>query len=92
MVITGVRSSCKSAAINEQSWNTGGLPQWPAKGFIMVAFPCCSSRGFRSSIKRIAVMRGLIADPHEGQKNSLETEANEVIGAMAKPEDATDVR
>ena len=35
-------------------------------------------------IKRIAVMRDLIPDPHAGQKSSLETEAEELIGAIEK--------
>ena len=45
---------------------------------------CCSCRAFRNSIKRIAVMRDLIPDPHAGQKSSLETEAEELIGAIEK--------
>jgi len=92
LVVTGIPFFLKSAAINEQSWNTGGLPQWPAKSFIMIAFALLFLQGLSELVKRIAVMRGLIPDPHEGQKSSLETEADEVIGAMAKPEDATHVR
>jgi hypothetical protein len=35
-------------------------------------------------VKRIAVMRDLIPDPHAGQKSSLEVEAEEIIGAIEK--------
>jgi hypothetical protein len=35
-------------------------------------------------IKRIAVMRNLIPDPHAGQKSSLEIEAEEVMSAIEK--------
>jgi TRAP-type mannitol/chloroaromatic compound transport system permease small subunit len=31
MIVTGVPFFVKSVEINEQSWNAGGLPQWPAK-------------------------------------------------------------
>lgn len=90
LVITGIPFFLKSAAINEQSWNTGGLPQWPAKSFIMIGFGLLLLQGISELVKRVAVMRGLIPDPHEGQKSSLEMEAEEVIGAMGKPAGATD--
>ena len=82
LVITGIPFFLKSAAINEQSWNTGGLPQWPTKSFIMIGFGLLLLQGISELVKRAAVMRGLIPDPHEGQKSSLEMEADEVIGAM----------
>lgn len=88
LVITGIPFFLKSAAINEQSWNTGGLPQWPTKSFIMIGFGLLLLQGISELVKRIAIMRGLIPDPHEGQKSSLELEAQEVIGAMGKPEGA----
>jgi TRAP-type mannitol/chloroaromatic compound transport system permease small subunit len=89
LVITGIPFFLKSAAIDEQSWNTGGLPQWPTKSFVMIAFALLLVQGISELVKRIAVIRGLIPDPHAGQKSSLEMEANEMIEAMAKQEDAT---
>jgi TRAP-type mannitol/chloroaromatic compound transport system permease small subunit len=88
LVITGIPFFLKSAAINEQSWNTGGLPQWPAKSFIMIGFGLLLLQAISELVKRVAIMRGLIPDPHEGQKSSLELEAEEVIGAMGKHEGA----
>ena len=41
-------------------------------------------QGLSELVKRIAVMRDLIPDPHAGQKSSLEVEAEEIIGAMEK--------
>src|SRR5207253_9034516 len=38
MIITGVPFFRRSFEINEQSGNAGGLPQWPAKSLIMIAF------------------------------------------------------
>jgi TRAP-type mannitol/chloroaromatic compound transport system permease small subunit len=84
MIITGVPFFLVSYAQNEQSANTGGLPQWPAKGLIMIAFALLFVQGISEIIKRIAIMRGLIPDPHASQKSSLETEAQELIEAMEK--------
>jgi TRAP-type mannitol/chloroaromatic compound transport system permease small subunit len=84
MVITGIPFFTKSYLINEQSWNAGGLPQWPSKSLVMIAFAFLFVQGISELIKRIAVMRDLIPDPHAGQKSSLETEAEELIGAIEK--------
>ena len=86
MIITGVPFFLVSYDQNEQSLNAGGLPQWPSKGLIMIAFAMLLIQGISELVKRIAVMRGLIPDPHAGQKSSLETEAEELIGAMEKHE------
>jgi TRAP-type mannitol/chloroaromatic compound transport system permease small subunit len=84
MIVTSVPFFIKSFEINEQSTNAGGLPQWPAKSLIMIAFTLLLIQGLSELIKRISVMRGLIPDPHAGQKSSLETEAEEIIEAMEK--------
>ncbi|MGH9805887.1 MAG: TRAP transporter small permease subunit [Terriglobia bacterium] len=84
MIITGVPFFLSSVEINEQSSNAGGLPQWPAKSLIMIAFTTLFFQAISELIKRIAIMRGLTPDPHESQKSSLETEAEEVIEAMEK--------
>jgi TRAP-type mannitol/chloroaromatic compound transport system permease small subunit len=36
MIITGIPFFLRSFAINEQSGNAGGLPQWPSKSLIMM--------------------------------------------------------
>ena len=84
MVITGIPFFLKSYSINEQSWNAGGLPQWPSKALVMIGFAFLFVQAISELIKRIAVMRGLIPDPHAGQKSSLETEAEEVMSAIER--------
>jgi TRAP-type mannitol/chloroaromatic compound transport system permease small subunit len=84
MIITGVPFFLSSLEVNEQSLNAGGLPQWPSKALIMIAFALLLIQGLSELVKRIAVMRDLIPDPHAGQKSSLETEAQEIIEAMEK--------
>ncbi|HYD15372.1 MAG TPA: TRAP transporter small permease subunit [Hyphomicrobium sp.] len=53
---------------NEQSPNAGGLPLWPIKALIPVAFALLFAQGVSELIKRIAIMRGELADtrPHDG--------------------------
>jgi TRAP-type mannitol/chloroaromatic compound transport system permease small subunit len=84
MIITGVPFFLSSIEVNEQSSNAGGLPQWPTKSLIMIAFAMLLVQGVSELVKRIAVMRDLIPDPHASQKSSLETEAEELIHAMEK--------
>jgi TRAP-type mannitol/chloroaromatic compound transport system permease small subunit len=84
MVVTGIPFFLSSYAVNEQSLNAGGLPQWPSKALIMIAFALLLLQGISELVKRIAVMRDLIPDPYAGQKSSLEIEAEEVIEAMEK--------
>jgi TRAP-type mannitol/chloroaromatic compound transport system permease small subunit len=74
----------KSYFINEQSWNAGGLPQWPSKALVPIAFALLFVQALSELIKRLAVMAELMPDPHEGQRSSLETEAEELISAIEK--------
>ena len=82
MTVTGIPFFLRSYEIGEQSGNAGGLPQWPSKSLIMIGFVMLLFQGVSELIKRIAVMRDLIPDPHASQKSSLETEAEEMISAM----------
>ncbi len=50
--------------IGEQSMNAGGLPQWPAKLLIPLGFLLLALQGISEFVKRLAVIRGLIPDPH----------------------------
>jgi TRAP-type mannitol/chloroaromatic compound transport system permease small subunit len=85
MVITGVPFFLRSYEINEQSSNAGGLPQWPSKALIMVGFALLLAQGISELIKRIAVMRGMIPDPHAAQVHALEAEVEHIVQAMDKP-------
>jgi len=82
MIITGIPFFLRSAEINEQSGNAGGLPQWPAKSLIMIAFVLLLVQGLSELIKRIAVMRGLIQDSHECEVSALDAEVEHVVAAI----------
>ena len=84
MIITGVPFFHRSYEINEQSGNAGGLPQWPAKSLIMIAFAFLLVQGVSELIKRVAVMRGMIPDPHASQVHALEAEVEHVLEALEK--------
>jgi TRAP-type mannitol/chloroaromatic compound transport system permease small subunit len=84
MIITGVPFFLRSVEINEQSGNAGGLPQWPAKSMIMIGFALLLVQGVSELIKRIAVMRGLIPDPHASQVHALEAEVEHLVEAIEK--------
>ncbi len=84
MIITGGPFFMRSVEINEQSGNAGGLPQWPAKSLIIIGFSLLLLQGISELIKRIAVMRGLIPDPHASQVNALEAEVEHLVEALEK--------
>jgi TRAP-type mannitol/chloroaromatic compound transport system permease small subunit len=65
MLYDGIPFFIRSVEINEQSANAGGLAQWPAKLLIPLGFALLLVQAFSEIIKRVAVMRGLIPDPHE---------------------------
>ena len=84
MIITGIPFFIRSVEINEQSGNAGGLPQWPAKSLVMIAFALLLFQGLSELIKRIAVMRNLIPDPHATQVHALEAEIEHIVEAIEK--------
>ena len=84
MIITGGPFFMRSVEINEQSGNAGGLPQWPAKSLIIIGFTFLMVQGISELIKRIAVMRGLIPDPHAAQVHALEAEVEHLVAAIEK--------
>ena len=72
-------------SLGEQSNNAGGLPQWPAKSLVFIGFLLLFVQGISELIKRIAVMRGLIPDPHErsgGTLAAIEAETERVLAAV----------
>lgn len=84
MIVTGGPFFMRSYMINEQSSNAGGLPQWPAKSLIVIGFAFLFVQGLSELIKRIAVMRGLIPDPHASQVHALESEVEHLVEAIEK--------
>ena len=49
----------------EISMNAGGLPLWPARAVLVVGFGMLFAQGLSEIVKKIAVMRGIIPDPHQ---------------------------
>jgi len=84
MIVTGVPFFQRSFEINEQSGNAGGLPQWPAKSLIMIGFAFLLVQGISELIKRIAVMRGMIPDPHASKAHGIEAEVVHLVEAIEK--------
>jgi TRAP-type mannitol/chloroaromatic compound transport system permease small subunit len=48
----------------EMSGSAGGLIIWPTRAFILAGFFVLFIQGLSELIKRVAVMKGLIPDPH----------------------------
>jgi TRAP-type mannitol/chloroaromatic compound transport system permease small subunit len=71
-------------AIGEQSSSANGLPQWPAKALVFIGFLMLFLQAVSELIKRIAVMRGTIPDPHERQdgQTASELEAARLLAAI----------
>lgn len=84
MIITSIPFFYRSIEINEQSGNAGGLPQWPSKALVLIGFAFLFVQGISELIKRIAVMRGLIPDPHASQVHALEAEVEHIVEAIEK--------
>ena len=84
MMITSIPFFYRSFAINEQSGNAGGLPQWPSKSLVTIGFAMLFIQGLSELIKRIAVMRDLIPDPHAMQVHALEAEVEHIVEAIEK--------
>ncbi len=82
MVVTSYPFFLRSLALDEQSANAGGLPQWPAKSLVLIGFLLLFLQGISELIKRIAVMRGLIRDPYAGVHHAVEAEAERLIAKL----------
>jgi TRAP-type mannitol/chloroaromatic compound transport system permease small subunit len=65
----------RSFAVNEQSLSAGGLPQWPAKGLVIIGFILLALQGVSELIKQIAIMRGKLEDDSHGGGHAAAAEA-----------------
>jgi len=65
----------------EVSTNAGGLLIWPAKGLILLGFALLLLQWLSEVIKRVAVIRGEIADAHDvgGHQAAAEAEAARLL-------------
>jgi len=83
MVITAIPFFLTSYNLREQSFSSGGLPQWPAKSLIMIGFGLLLLQAISELIKRVAVMRGLIPDPHvSAGGHAAEAEAARLLAEL----------
>jgi TRAP-type mannitol/chloroaromatic compound transport system permease small subunit len=73
----------RSLMQNEQSTNAGGLPVYPSKFLIPLAFTLLLIQGLSELIKRVAIMRGDLQDTVSGGGHhaAAEAEAERVIAA-----------
>ena len=90
MVITGWPFFIASIRLNEQSSNAGGLAQWPAKFLVPACFFLLLIQGISEIIKRIAIMRGMIDDPHASVHHPEVTEVEELIHAIQSADRKTE--
>lgn len=66
----------------EMSMNAGGLILWPAKALLFAGFVLLFFQGISEIIKKIAVMRGIIDDPHPPAGHHAPIEVDENLKAM----------
>jgi TRAP-type mannitol/chloroaromatic compound transport system permease small subunit len=79
----------RSLMQNEQSLNAGGLPQYPSKLFVPLCFTMLFIQGLSELIKRVAIMRGELADVSGGgHHESAEAEASRLREALAEEAEA----
>ena len=71
--------------IGQISTNAGGLLIWPARAILAAGFVLLIAQGLSEIIKKIAVMRGLIEDPHPfiSAHEMAEKEGAELAQAVA---------
>ncbi len=87
MVYTSLPFFLTSYRFNEQSPNAGGLPQWPAKAIIPIAFAILFIQGISELIKRIAIIRGDLEDTASGSGHhaAAEAEAKRLLEQTGEP-------
>lgn len=71
--------------IGQVSTNAGGLMIWPARAILAAGFILLVLQGISEIIKKIAVMQGLIEDPHPfiSAHEAAELEGAALAGAVA---------
>ena len=71
---------------HEVSTNSGGLIIWPARLLVPIGFLLLALQGMSELIKRIAFLRGLIADPSEKRvvKTAEEELADDILRARGE--------
>jgi TRAP-type mannitol/chloroaromatic compound transport system permease small subunit len=92
ILYTGWPFFWRSWLVNEQSSNAGGLPVYPSKFLIPLAFTLLFVQAFSELIKRVAIMTGRLEDtPSGGGHHAAAAEAERILqaareDAAARPE------
>lgn len=70
------------------STNASGLIIWPARAILFAGFLLLCFQALSEIVKKIAVLRGLIEDPHpfHGAKEQIEDEVREAVADHDEPE------
>ncbi len=89
LMYTGWPFFWRSLMQGEQSSNAGGLPQYPSKLFVPLCFTILLVQGVSELIKRVAIMRGELADVSGGgHHEAAEAEAARLRDALAEEAEA----
>jgi TRAP-type mannitol/chloroaromatic compound transport system permease small subunit len=89
MMVTSWPFFWRSLLQNEQSTNAGGLPQYPPKLLVPLAFTLLFFQGLSELIKRVAIMQGKLEDVSGGGHHELaEAEAGRLREALAAEAEA----
>ncbi|KAB2916353.1 MAG: TRAP transporter small permease subunit [Hyphomicrobiaceae bacterium] len=81
LVATGWPFFLRSLGVNEQSTNAGGLPIYPSKFLIPLAFAILLIQAMSELIKRVAIMRGRLAESAVAGGHHAAAEAERVLKA-----------
>lgn len=83
MIYHGLPFFFRSFEIGETSPNAGGLIVWPAKLLIPLGFVLLLAQGVSELIKRVAILRGELADENAvvGHHAAAEAEAERILQA-----------
>jgi TRAP-type mannitol/chloroaromatic compound transport system permease small subunit len=86
MTVMLVPYALQAYRIGQVSTNAGGLIIWPARAILAAGFAMLILQGISEIIKKIAVMQGLIEDPHPfvSAHEAAEMEAAELAKTVAK--------
>jgi TRAP-type mannitol/chloroaromatic compound transport system permease small subunit len=86
MLYTALPFFWRSLLQNEQSTNAGGLPVYPAKFFVPLAFFLMLMQGISELIKRVAIMKGELEDTSGGGGHhaAAEAEAQRLAETLAE--------
>ena len=89
LLYTGVPFFYRPLMQNEQSTNAGGLPVYPAKFLIPLAFLLLLAQGISELIKRRAIMKGMMEDTSSGGGHhaAAEAEAERLVKTLAEEAD-----